>query len=60
MAVVVRVGVPLTTLLVSPFTKPVIVAVRAGFAAPAMRLFTSAVTAKAARFTVTDAVLLSG
>ena len=45
---VVNSGVPLTTVAVSPSTKPVIVAVKAGFSWPKPRLAASAVTVKGA------------
>ena len=59
-AVVENAGVPLTTLLVSPETKPVIVAVKAGSAAPTARLLASAVTVRAALFTVSETVPVAG
>ena len=56
-AVVVSPGEPLTTALVSPFTKPLYEAVKVGFASPKFRDALLAVTVSVAAFTVCVTVL---
>ncbi len=51
-AIVVRLGVPLTTLAVSPLTKPVMVAVNVGLAWPYTLLVSLAVTVSGAGVTM--------
>ena len=53
-AAVLPVAVPLTTELVSLLTKPVMVSVKVGLAAPYRRLCPSAVTVRCALVTLTE------